>query len=146
METKELKSNNKKNIPTLFKILCLFLIIGFTILFAGCDQASTVRHNIQEDADKFNVYRKMTFVNLYTNDILYTAEGYFSVQTTYKNDYQGQQEIGLVFKVGANEFKMDYFSIANNVTYVIEQTENTTTDPYHWKITWYIAVPENVRG
>lgn len=130
-----------------FKVLCLLLVmVATTLLFVGCDQAGTVRNNIQKDADKFNVYRKMTFVNLYTNEILYTAEGYFSVQTTYKNDYQCQQEIGLVFKVGANEFKMDYFSIANNVTYVIEQTVNTTTDPYHWKIVWYVAIPENVGG
>lgn len=130
-----------------FKVLCLLLVmVATTLLFVGCDQADTVRNNIQKDADKFNVYRKMTFINLYTNEILYTAEGYFSVQTTYKNDYQGQQEIGLVFKVGANEFKMDYFSIANNVTYVIEQTVNTTTDPYHWKIVWYVPIPENVGG
>ena len=112
----------------------------------GCDQADTVKHNMQVEANKFNVYRKMTFVNLYTNELLYSAEGYFSVQTTYSNDYQGQQEIGLVFKVGKNEYKMDYFSIDNNVTYVIEQTENTTTNPYHWKIVWYIPMPEFVGG
>jgi hypothetical protein len=115
-------------------------------LFVGCSQADTVTHNIQKDADKFNVYRKITFVNLYTNEPLYSAEGYFSVQTTYSNDYQGQQEIGLVFKVGANKYKMDYFSIDNNVAYVIEQTENTTTNPYHWKIVWYVALPDSELG
>lgn len=111
-------------------------------LFVGCNQADTARHNIQENADKFGVYRRITFVNLYTNEPLYSAEGYFSVQTTYSNDYQGQQEIGLVFKVGADQYKMDYFSIDNNVAYVIEQTENTTTNPYHWRITWYVALPD----
>jgi hypothetical protein len=74
--------------------------------------------------------------------VLYSAEGYFSVQTTYDNNYQGQQEVGLVFKIGHDEYKMDYFSIANNVTYVIEQIENTTTNPYFWKITWYIPLPD----
>jgi hypothetical protein len=115
-------------------------------MLLGCDQAQTVTHNIQKDADKFAVYRKITFVNLYKNEVLYSAEGYFSVQTTYENDYQGQQEIAIVFKVGAEEFKMDYFSIDNNVSYVIEQVENTTTNPYHWKIVWYVAIPENVGG
>lgn len=125
----------------------LFILLAPIMLFmVGCNQADTVRHNIQEDADKFSVYRKVTFVNLYTNQPLYSAEGYFSVQTTFENDYQGQQEIGLIFKVGENEYKMDYFSIDNNVAYVIEQTENTTTNPYHWKITWYVALPENVGG
>ena len=51
-----------------------------------------------------------------------------------------------MFKVGADEYKMDYFSIDNNVAYVIEQTENTTTNPYHWKIVWYVALPDSERG
>ena len=120
-------------------IMCLMLPV--LLILTGCSSAETVTHNIQKDANKFGVYRKMTFVNLYTNEVLYSAEGYFSVQTTYSSEFQGQQEVALVFKVGADEYKMDYFSIANNVTYVIEQTENTTTNPYHWEINWYVAIP-----
>ena len=127
-------------------ILLFAFVMVFGLLLGGCSQAETVTHNIQKDADKFNVYRKMTFVNLYTNELLYSAEGYFSVQTTYDNEYQGQQEIGIVFKVGKDEYKMDYFSIDKNVAYVIEQTKNTTTDPYHWKIVWYVALPQNEGG
>lgn len=122
------------------KIFILFLIIPI-MLFAGCSKASTVTRNIQKDADKFDVYRKISFVNLYTNELLYTAEGYFSVQTTYSSEFQGQQELGIVFKIAPKEYKMDFFSVANNVTYVIEQVENTTTDPYHWEIIWYVPVP-----
>lgn len=131
------------------KIIKIMLALTNAVMMVftfGCSQADTMRNNIQEEADKFNVYRKITFVNLYTGQLLYSAEGYFSVQTTYKNAYQGQQEIGLVFNVAKNEYKMDYFSIAENVCYVIEQTENTTGNPYHWKIVWYIAIPENVGG
>lgn len=131
---------NKKKCITILTII-LVLVCSLT-LFTGCTHAQTVTHNIQKESDYFNVYRKMTFVNLYTNEVLYSAEGYFSVQTTYDNNYQGQQEVGLVFKIGHDEYKMDYFSIANNVTYVIEQLENTTTNPYFWKITWYIPLPD----
>lgn len=136
------KFYSKKIIKTL-----LALAIALTTIFAcGCSQAETMKHNIQQEANKFNVYRKITFVNLYTGQLLYSAEGYFSLQTTYENDYQGQQEIGLVFNVAKDKYKMDYFSIAENVCYVIEQTENTTGNPYYWKIVWYIALPENVGG
>lgn len=123
-------------------IMALLMPLGMSLLLTGCDQAETVTHNIQTDANKFNVYRKMTFVNLNTGEMLYSAEGYFSVQTTYDNDYQGQQELALVFKIGPNEFKMDYFSIAENVCYVIEQIENTHTNPYHWEIKWYVPLPD----
>lgn len=125
-----------------YVIASVMIIICAMVCFVGCSQAGTVKHNIQEDANKFNVYRKITFVNLYSNQMLYSAEGYFSVQTTYENSYQGQQEIGIVFKIGADEYKMDYFSIDNNVAYVIEQTQNTTTNPYNWKIVWYVPLPD----
>ena len=43
-------------------------------------------------------------------------------------------------------YKMDYFSIAENVCYVIEQTENTSTNPYYWNIVWYVPLPNNISG
>lgn len=134
----------KNNILKVFVIIFAFMFC--LLLMTGCNQAETMKHNIQIEADQFKVYRKMTFINLYTNEPLYSAEGYFSMQTTYNNQYQGQQEIALVFKVGKDEYKMDYFSIANNVTYVIEQLENTTGNPYYWKIVWYVALPDVVGG
>lgn len=77
----------------IIKIMLALTISVMMIFTFGCSQADTMRNNIQKEADKFNVYRKITFVNLYTGQLLYSAEGYFSVQTTYKNEYQGQQEI-----------------------------------------------------
>ena len=122
------------------KALALLAILSSAAL-SSCTQADTVKNNIQKDADYFNVYRRMTFFNLRPNSWLYRAEGRFSVQTTYENNYQGQQELGLIFELSDDEYKMDYFSLGNNVTYIIEQIENTHTDPYYWEIVWYVPVP-----
>ena len=127
-------------------LLVLVLLFVSVFAFAGCSEAETITNNIKKDADKFNVYRKMTFVNLYSDKVLYSVEGYFSLQTTYDNTYQGQQEIGIVVMVGRNEYQMHYFSIANNVTYVIEQIENTHSNPYYWDIVWYVPLPNNIGG
>lgn len=131
-----------KKIITMIMVILVLGVTMFTL--TGCDQAETVTHNIQQDANKFSVYRKMTFINLRSDKILYSAEGYFSVQTTYSG--VAGEELALVFKIGPDEYKMDYFSIANNVTYVIEQKENTHTNPYHWEIVWYVATPDIVQG
>jgi len=113
-------------------LICVFVALSFT----ACTSVEQVQYNIQEDADNFRTYRRMTFINLRTGERMYCAEGYFSLQDTSKN------EIGLVFKTGEKSYKLDYFGIGDGVTYVIEQLENTTTDPYHCKITWYISIPE----
>lgn len=129
------------------KLLLVSVLVFVSVFaFTGCDQASTIKHNIKEDADKFNVYRKMTFVNLYSDKVLYSVEGYFSLQTTYDNAYQGQQEIGIVIMVGKNQYQMHYFSIANNTAYVIEQLENTHSNPYYYDIVWYVPLPNNIGG
>lgn len=122
-------------------IIMLALIVLLTSVFAfiGCTKVETVNHNIQKGADNFQVYRRMTFINLRTDKILYEAEGYFSLNDTREDG----SEIGLTFKIAENEYKMDYFSIDANVAYVIEQIENTTGDPYHWHIYWYVAVPDS---
>ena len=122
-------------------VILVMLVLCVCVIINACVPADIVQHNIQRSADKFDVYRRITFVNLQTGELLYSAEGYFSLQTTVENTYQGQQEIGLIFKTGSNQYQMHYFSINNNVAYVIEQTENTTTDPYHWKIVWYVPLP-----
>ena len=122
------------------KTLLLIIVALFTcISLTSCQQADTVKHNIQRQADRFNVYRRMTFINLRTDKILYEVKGYFSVQTTYDNT--NKIELGILIMTGKDEFKMHYFSVDNNVTYVIEQIENTHTDPYHWEINWYVAIP-----
>lgn len=121
-------------------ILVMILVLIIPIGLTSCNNATTVEHNIQKEANKFNVYRRMRFINLNSDKILYEVEGYFSLQTTYDNQYQGQQEIGIIIETGKDEYKMHYFSVDNNIAYVIEQVENTHTDPYHWEINWYIPV------
>ena len=120
------------------KLLLGIAISVLALSVTGCAQADTVQHNIGKDADNFKTYRRMTFVNLYTDKLLYSAEGYFSVQTSYSNEYQGQQELALVFKTGDYSYMMDYFSISDHTTYIIEQIENTHSDPWHWEINWYV--------
>ncbi len=122
----------------LITILTIVILVTSVLVFTSCNQSETVNYNIKKDADNFAVYRRMTFINLRTDKILYAAEGYFSLHDSSTN------EISITFKVSENEYSLNYFLIGENVVYVIEQIENTTTDPYHWHIYWYVPVPDIV--
>lgn len=117
-------------------LIVLLIVIITTIFLFSCRKVDTVKHNIQKDADYFNVYRKMTFINLRTGEVLYEAQGYFSLQDTSRG------EIGLIFRVSKNEYKINYFSKHENVAYIIEQIENTHTNPYYWEIKVYAVLPK----
>ena len=123
----------------LITLLIVVILATSVLALVGCTKTKVATHNIQKGADNFQIYRRMTFINLRTDKILYEAEGYFSLQDTR----EGGSEIGLTFMIGPGEYKLDYFSIDANVAYVIEQVENTTMDPYHWHIYWYVSVPES---
>ena len=118
-------------------------IMSLTSCRALWTPADTTRDNIQNDADSFDVYRRMTFINLRSTNPapLYSVEGYFSVQVTEKTEYAGQQELGILIEVGKDEYMLNYFGLGDGVTYIIEQLKNTHTDPYHYEILWYIPFP-----
>ena len=122
----------------LVSILIVIILITSVLVFTSCNHSTTVNHNIKKDADNFTVYRRMTFINLRTDKILYAAEGYFSLHNSAAN------EIAITFKVAEDQYSLNYFLIGENVVYVIEQVENTTADPYHWHIYWYVPVPDIV--
>lgn len=126
---------------SLLAVAALFAMAG---TLSGCHPADVVEHNIQVNADNFNVKRRMTFVNLRSASPtpLYSVEGYFSVQTTYENEYVGQQELGVLIEVGHDEYMLHYFGLGNGVTYIIEQLVPTDGDKYHYTILWYVPFPD----
>lgn len=121
------------------KIFASLLALSTLFTLGACRESDVIKHNIQRDADYFNVYRRCTFINLRTDRILYIAEGYFSI---YEDETNGMNEITLVFQIGAKEYKIDYFSKHENVAYVIQQIENTHTDPYHWEFVIFVPIPD----
>ena len=118
------------------KLFILVLWLVLVLFITACRKADVVKYNIQKDADYFNVYREITFVNLRSDKILYQGEGYFSLQDT------SSDEIGLVFRVAKNEYKIVYLSKHENVAYVINQIENTHTDPYYYEFKLYVPLPK----
>lgn len=130
---------NKSYKSVIIAFLCLIMFVAIMFLTSSCmgfRKSDTVKYNIQKEADYFNVYRRMTFINLRTGDILYEAEGYFSLQDT------SSDEIGLIFRIAKDEYKINYFSKHENVAYIIEQIENTHTNPYFYEIKIYATLPK----
>ena len=56
-------------------------ILFTTVLtLTGCTQADTVRHNITENADSFNVTRRITVFNTRTDKVLMQMTGVMSIK------------------------------------------------------------------
>lgn len=106
-----------------------------TVLLAGCSsEADTTSHNLSKDADNFKIERRITFINGITDKYLLVVEGRCSIV-----DDGGQLEV--TCKTGEDEYKKHFLGLSDNVTYVAEQIEGASVDPYHYKL---IFRPETI--
>ena len=112
------------------KIIGIILMICLVFSLTGCRTADIVNHNLSKDGDEFNLYRKITVTNARTDTIMLEAEGYNS-----------NNELVVTIKTGEDTYYKDYIYLNDWTCYVMEQTEPTSTDKYHYQLVFY---PERV--
>lgn len=113
----------------------LILVISLFAL-TSCNDANTVQHNISQASDKFETYRLVTVINLRSDKILLEVEGYISIKDSTST------ELAIIIMTGPNQYKMHYVYLGSEIVYLVEQKENTTTDPYHWDIRIHAILPQ----
>lgn len=116
----------KKIIKIVGVILALCL---FASVFAGCREADKVNRNLSKQADYFECERRITVYNARTDKVIFSAEGYMSL------DNNVNDELIVTFKTGENQYKKNYVYLNEYTLYVVEDITGTHTDPYHYK--WY---------
>jgi hypothetical protein len=120
----------KKIVAVLLVIMCL---VG---CLTGCSEAANVNHNLSQAADNFQVIRKITVYNARTDLIIMEMEGAMSLSNT------STSELVVTCMTGPNTYKKNYIYLNEYVIYVVEDITGTVTDPYHYKIHFYTALPD----
>lgn len=121
------------------KILTVFMVIMIVcscFTFTACSAADNVNHNLSEAADNFQVARKITVYNARTDLIVMEMEGYMSISNNSTN------ELVVTCRTGTDEYRKNYVYLNEYVIYVVEDITGTVTDPYHYKIKFYGAIPD----
>ncbi len=117
-------------------LLCLIILGTCCLGFASCSAADNVNHNLSQAADNFQVLRKITVYNARTDLIVMEMEGYMSLSNNSTN------ELVVTCMTGPGEYKKNYIYLNEYVIYVVEDITGTATDPYHYKIHFYTALPD----
>ena len=117
-------------------LLCLIVLGTCCISFASCTAADNVNHNLSQAADNFECLRKITVYNARTDLIVMEMEGYMSLSNNTTN------ELVVTCKTGTDEYKKNYIYLNEYVIYVVEDISGTSTDPYHYKVHFYTALPD----
>ena len=141
---KAMKNTNYKfnkgedNMKKIVRVISLVLvvIVCFGCLTACGTQASNVNYNLSQAADNFECLRKITVYNARTDLIVMEMEGYMSLSNN------STSELVVTCKTNVNEYKKNYIYLNEYVIYVVEDITGTTTNPYHYKVHFYTALPD----
>ena len=90
------------------------LALATLLTTTGCTQADTVRHNITENADSFNVTRRITVFNTRTDKVLMQMTGVMSIKTD-----SNTKELNVLVKDGETYYKHLIY-LNDDTTYVME--------------------------
>lgn len=109
------------------KIIVLLIMV---MALCGCNtDAETATYNIKQDAEQFKVIRRVIFINNITGEYLFQAEGNCSVETNNE-----ASRLELTCKTGEDRYKVHYFGLSDNTSYLVEQMEWREADKYRYKI------------
>ena len=90
------------------------LVISTVLTLTGCTQADKVRYNITEDADSFNITRRITVFNTRTDKVLMQMTGVMSIKTD-----KDTKELNVLVKDGETYYKHIIY-LNDDTTYVME--------------------------
>ena len=91
----------------------------------GCSEASRVRRNLNQEADNFNIQRRITVLNARTDKVLLEMEGTFSLSNNSDN------ELVVTCEVGEGKYQKHYIYLNSYTLYVVEDISGADVDPYH---------------
>jgi len=128
------------------RIVFIGLLIIALISLSGCTtEAERVSYNLSQQADNFNVVRRVTVVDCITGDVLFQMTGRMSIKAD-NTDHQ----LEITVEDGGT-YQKHIIGLSDNVTYVLEDLNLGKNDvsKYHYSINfnpkmWLPAAPDYI--
>lgn len=118
------------------KILIIMSLILCALMLTGCTQVDRVSSNIRQQADNFNITRRIVVINARTDKPVFELTGNFSLQ----NNYNGELEI--IVEIGNGVYKKHFVYLNDWTMYVVEDVSGAFVDKYHYEINY---LPEMIQ-
>ncbi|MEX1541547.1 hypothetical protein AB3I13_13975, partial [Enterococcus sp. C62] len=81
------------------KLIVFISLLGISITLGACRESDKVSYNVSQEADNFNVIRRVAVINTRTDKVEFEAIGRISVDTEDKN------KLVILVETGKNEYK-----------------------------------------
>lgn len=108
------------------KMIAFVLIVVLRVATVACTQAERVAHNLSQEADNFNIVRRLTVINCITGDTLFVMEGKMSIE-----------DGGNVLRIYVEDngtYKKHMVGLSDNVTYTLEDLSTNYVSNHQYTI------------
>lgn len=111
------------------KFLCVILALVMVLTLCACGtQAERVSYNISQQADNFNVTRRLAVINIRTDAPVFELVGNFSIGNNLNN------ELEVTVEVSPGVYKKHFVYLNEWTMYVIEDVSGCGVENYHYEV------------
>lgn len=110
-------------------ILAIVMVVAITVCTVGCTEVDQVSYNVSQEADNFNVIRRLSVINTRTDKPEFELVAAFSLQV---DSVENQLEI--ICETGKGEYKKHFIGLNDETMYVIEDISGASVDKYHYEV------------
>ena len=117
------------------KLLAVLLTVALTMSLTGCTEAEKVSENVSQEADNFNVLRRLAVINSRTDKVEFELIGAFSLEVENKN------KINVICEMEDGSYKKHIFGLNQETMYVVEDIGGAKVNKYKYEVNY---IPESV--
>jgi uncharacterized lipoprotein NlpE involved in copper resistance len=110
-------------------VMLMVLVVCMTML-VGCSdrQSDRVSYNISQQADNFNVTRRLAVINARTDEPIFELIGNFSMSNS------AYKELEIIVEVAPGQYKKHFVYLNEWTIYVVEDVSGAYVDQYHYEV------------
>lgn len=117
-------------------VLAVLLVLTTTVCLVGCTEVDQVSYNVSQEADNFNVIRRLTVINSRTDKAEFELVAAFSLQVD-----ASENQLEIICETGENEYKKHFIGLNQETMYVVEDISGAEVDKYHYEVNF---LPEQI--
>lgn len=109
------------------KILVAITMAAVMAFVGGCRESERVSYNVSQEADNFNVIRRLTVLNARTDKPMFEMVGAFSFELK-------DNRIIAIVETGPGEYKKHSVGLNDWTLWVVEDVSGASVDRYHYEV------------
>ena len=115
------------------KLMITTMLMG-VFLLGGCRESDKVSYNVSQEADNFNVVRRVAVINARTDKIEFEVVGRISINA-------GSDQLEIIVEVEKGEYKKHIVNMTEWNMYVVEDLEGAEVNEYKYEVNY---MPESI--